>query len=594
VKPSKATQTQFIICNHTIDEQDRLVWAGNSGTPIGTDHCGLSPSGTTTPPYQQSYSYDALDRITTGAAGTYSYDTNHVHAVTTLSSIPNQYASYDDMGNMTCRNVDPTNAHSCASGTQSSGATMTYDNAGQLESWQAPSGTNETDQYLYDGSGQRVLKHITTTANGVTNTTDTITFNGYTDTTVTDGVTMDTTKYYSVGGQNVVMVNSQGWFTLVPDMQGGSTLVLNANGSVRAVQLFAPYGSVRYSSGSMPTDHNYTGQKLDSTSGLLYYNARYYDPVSGRFISADNVENNSQGNDPYAYVKGNPVTATDPTGHGACNADGECTHGPGAPPPSDPTMSGGGGGDSGGDSGPGWCNAVACFDGSGNVVYYKHPTTPTTGGGNSGGGGTGNSGGSGTSAPPAIIKPGPSQSQVVQMKQDRIDGLNSKAWWEKVGSDVLAAIPYLINIISNAKDVVTRIDNFIGLANIIGSSLLPDIASKYPSSLLLSAASTIMEAVGVLQTYLAIIQGGALWATKVAEAGATLILDTAGGPGGAMLQGLLMFVQPVLGGLLNAGSSFLASLSYNDSAEATKESNMSAQSWYTQYGGCSIQDGGCS
>jgi RHS repeat-associated core domain len=218
------------------------------------------------------------------------------------------------MGNMTCRNVDTTNAHSCASGVQS-GATMTYDNAGQLESWQAPTGTDETDQYLYDGSGQRVLKRTTATANGVTNTTDTITFNGYTDTTVTDGVTMDTTKYYSVGGQNVAMVNSQGWFTLVPDMQGGSTLVLNANGSVRAVQLFAPYGAVRYSSGTMPTDHNYTGQKLDSASGLLYYNARYYDPVSGRFISADTVENNGQGNDPYAYVKGNPETATDPSGH---------------------------------------------------------------------------------------------------------------------------------------------------------------------------------------------------------------------------------------------------------------------------------------
>jgi hypothetical protein len=102
------------------------------------------------------------------------------------------------------------------------------------------------------------------------------------------------------------------------------------------------------------------------------------------------VENNGQGNDPYAYVKGNPETAVDPTGHGMCNADGDCTHGPGAPPPSDPTESGGGstggGSSSGGDSGPGWCNSVACFDGNGNVVYYKHPTTPTTGGGSGSGG----------------------------------------------------------------------------------------------------------------------------------------------------------------------------------------------------------------
>jgi RHS repeat-associated protein len=36
------------------------------------------------------------------------------------------------------------------------------------------------------------------------------------------------------------------------------------------------------------TKRNYTGQILDGT-GLLYYNARYYDPAIGRFISADTV-----------------------------------------------------------------------------------------------------------------------------------------------------------------------------------------------------------------------------------------------------------------------------------------------------------------
>ncbi len=52
-------------------------------------------------PYLQSYSYDSLDRITSSAAGTYTYgDPNHPHAVTSLSDIPNQYASYDAMGNM--------------------------------------------------------------------------------------------------------------------------------------------------------------------------------------------------------------------------------------------------------------------------------------------------------------------------------------------------------------------------------------------------------------------------------------------------------------------------------------------------------------
>ena len=65
------------------------------------------------------------------------------------------------------------------------------------------------------------------------------------------------------------MVNSQGWFTLVPDMQSGNTLVINSNGSIKSVQLFAPYGSVRYSDGTSPTAHNYTGQRLDSRTDAL-------------------------------------------------------------------------------------------------------------------------------------------------------------------------------------------------------------------------------------------------------------------------------------------------------------------------------------
>src|SRR5579884_648969 len=64
----------------------------------------------------------------------------------------------------------------------------------------------------------------------------------------------------------------------------------------------------------MPTTYNFTGQRLDSETGLLYYGARYYDPLSGRFTQADLVLNNAEGMDPYAYVGENPESRTDPTG----------------------------------------------------------------------------------------------------------------------------------------------------------------------------------------------------------------------------------------------------------------------------------------
>jgi RHS repeat-associated protein len=75
--------------------------------------------------------------------------------------------------------------------------------------------------------------------------------------------------------------------------------------------LYGPYGTGRYSSGTMPGSYGFTGQRADSATGLDYYVARYYDPMAGQFISADPA---GDGLNRYAYVKGNPETLTDPTG----------------------------------------------------------------------------------------------------------------------------------------------------------------------------------------------------------------------------------------------------------------------------------------
>ncbi|MBV9615556.1 MAG: hypothetical protein JO031_08875, partial [Ktedonobacteraceae bacterium] len=290
------------------DALDRLTWAGNTGTPSGGDHCGLTPSGSTTTGYSQSFSYDALDRITSGSAGTESYsDPSHVHAATGLSSVPSPYASYDAMGNMTCRNVSRSSSQSCASGSPT-GAIMSYDNEGRLSSWKAPKGSSGTDQFLYDNEGNRVLQR--SSASGVT---DTITFDGYSEVVITGG-SSTITNYFSVAGQRVAMRKGAILSYLLPDFLGSSSVAITNDGSIEAVQLYAPYGSVRYSDQVMPTDYTFTGQRLDSQTGLLYDNARYYDPVSGRFTSSDTVQNNTKGMDSYAYVGDNPVVRTDPSG----------------------------------------------------------------------------------------------------------------------------------------------------------------------------------------------------------------------------------------------------------------------------------------
>jgi hypothetical protein len=59
--------------------------------------------------------------------------------------------------------------------------------------------------------------------------------------------------------------------SLTLDSAGGR---LNPNTELRCY----PYGVARYTAGTTPTAFNFTGQRKDSGSGLLFYNARWYDP----------------------------------------------------------------------------------------------------------------------------------------------------------------------------------------------------------------------------------------------------------------------------------------------------------------------------
>ena len=81
---------------------------------------------------------------------------------------------------------------------------------------------------------------------------------------------------------------------------------------------YYPYGVARYTAGTTPTSFNFTGQRKDSGSGLLFYNARWYDPVAGRFLQPDTVvpaPGDPQSLNRYSYVLNNPLRYRDPSGH---------------------------------------------------------------------------------------------------------------------------------------------------------------------------------------------------------------------------------------------------------------------------------------
>ena len=85
---------------------------------------------------------------------------------------------------------------------------------------------------------------------------------------------------------------------------------------MRTYQSYDAYGAKR-SGGTLLTENQFTGQKLDDT-GLYYFRARYYDPQISTFVSPDTLVPDAtlvSDYNRYAYVRGNPLGYIDGNGH---------------------------------------------------------------------------------------------------------------------------------------------------------------------------------------------------------------------------------------------------------------------------------------
>jgi RHS repeat-associated protein len=134
--------------------------------------------------------------------------------------------------------------------------------------------------------------------------------------------------YYYAGARRVAVrvwtgaTGANDLYFLHSDHLGSTTVTTDLSQNIVGQQRYFAYGEPRNTSGTLHTDRRFTGQREETGLGSLYdYNARYYSPLIGRFVSADTLvpgAGEPQAFNRYSYANNSPMVYVDPSGHDAC------------------------------------------------------------------------------------------------------------------------------------------------------------------------------------------------------------------------------------------------------------------------------------
>ena len=280
-----------------------------------------------------SYTYDAANRLTrennqvTNQTVTYEYDV--------WGNILNKkvyaYTTEQDPGTP----IAPAVTYAYETGTNSwgdkltsyDGQTITYDAMGNpltyrgyTFTWrgkQLVSSVNgtQTVSYEYNEDGLRQKK----TVNGTE--TDYF-YNG----TVLIGMQRSGTRYlfsYDAAGKVVSVKYNNNEYYYVRNGQGDIVKLIDVSGASVVEYSYDTWGKKVTTTGSLAgtlgliQPFRYRGYVYDYETGFYYLQSRYYDPTTGRFISADVLLSTGQGvlgHNCYAYCLDNPVNMVDEGG----------------------------------------------------------------------------------------------------------------------------------------------------------------------------------------------------------------------------------------------------------------------------------------
>jgi RHS repeat-associated protein len=253
-----------------------------------------------------SYTYDAVGNrltIADSVAGTTSYTyNNNDWLVTQTHSGEQTLYTYDNNGSLLSKfhNANDKVAYTWNLDRRLAGVQTTD-----------TSGTHQST-YTYDADGNRVRQNV-----------DGVSTNYLVDTNrrlaqvAAEYDSSGVKASYTYAGGVISQSSNNVRTFYVNDGHSGVRLITNNTGAVTDAYNYDGYGNLLQSVGNA-SNERYRCESSDSSTGLQYLRARYYDPSTGRFLSTDAFEGtlkNPVSRHRYLYGNNNPLTYSDPSGN---------------------------------------------------------------------------------------------------------------------------------------------------------------------------------------------------------------------------------------------------------------------------------------
>jgi len=275
----------------------------------------INIQGTNTPWYNQTFTYEALNRLTdaTGRYGVINYTYDNVGNRSTRTVI-GETENYTYIGGSNklqeITGANPVTFTYDANGntTGVGNKTLTYNQNNRLI--RVEENSLVLGEYTYNGLGQRVIK----TVDGTT-TVFHYDLNGkLIAESLPDGTI--TAEYLYMGKIRIakVDVSTGNVYYYLNDRLGTPQIMTDDNGTIVWEATYKPFGEATVNPKStIVNNFRFPGQYDDEETGLHYNYFRYYDPRTGRYVRPDPI-GLVGGINLYPYVQNNPVNNVDPEG----------------------------------------------------------------------------------------------------------------------------------------------------------------------------------------------------------------------------------------------------------------------------------------